>query len=315
MRKNKKNDVLSDILSSLSKFFVIAVALIAVLICFSGVRFVKSGNVALILRFGRLVGNTYEEQVHEPGLMLAFPYIIDEVIIVPTGSVIEQKIDTHYTSGKMSNLRSNGYVITGDQNIAVISATAKYTVTDPVAYALCVNEIDSVINACVSNAMVESAAGVSVDDILTSGKDRYAKDVTARAQQKLNAAGAGVTIKALELTRVSMPQEVSEVYEKVNAATVDASTQIENARQYRETIIPQAQATAAKAVSDAASAYSKAISEANAELVEFWGLLEEYKLHPSVVKTRVHNEKIAQIIEKIGEVKIVKDGDSRIFIE
>ena len=163
--------------------------------------------------------------------------------------------------------------------------------------------------------MVESAAGVSVDDILTSGKDRYAKDVTARAQQKLNAAGAGVTIKALELTRVSMPQEVSEVYEKVNAATVDASTQIENARQYRETIIPQAQATAAKAVSDAASAYSKAISEANAELVEFWGLLEEYKLHPSVVKTRVHNEKIAQIIEKIGEVKIVKDGDSRIFIE
>ena len=94
-RKSKKNVIFSDILQSLSKYFKIAVVIMTVAICLSGVRFVKSGNVALILRFGNLVGDTYDEQVHEPGLLLAFPYIIDEVVIVPTGSIIEQKITTH----------------------------------------------------------------------------------------------------------------------------------------------------------------------------------------------------------------------------
>ena len=315
MRKSKKNLVIEEILSSLSKFFVIAVVAIIAIICFSGVRFIKSGNVALILRFGNLVGNTYEEQVHEPGLMLAFPYIIDEIIIVPTGNVVEQKVTTHYTAGKMTNLRNNGYVITGDQNIAVIGATVKYSITDPVSYALKVNEIQSVINACVSNAMVEAAARVSVDDILTSGKDAYAKEVTKRAQKKLADAQTGITVRALELTQVSMPKEVSEIYENVNAATVKASTQIENAKQYRETLIPKAQATAAKAVSDANTAYSKSISTASSEMVEFWGLLEEFNLNPSVVKTRVYNEKFSEAISKIGKVKIVQKGDSKIIID
>lgn len=314
MKKSKKNAVFEEILTSLSKFFVLAVAAIVVIICFSGVRFIKSGNVALILRFGSLVGDTYEEQVHEPGLLLAFPYIIDEVIEVPTGSIVEQKITTHYTVGNMTSLRNNGYVITGDQNIAVISATVKYAITDPVSYALAVKEIDSVINACVSNAMVEAAACVSVDDILTSGKDAYSKDVTKRAQAKLDNAKTGITIKTLELTKVSMPNEVSTVYENVNAATVQASTMIENAKQYRETVIPQAQSTADSTISAANTAYSQAISAANSELVEFWGLVEEYKQSPKVVRTRVYNEKISDAISRIGKIKIVDDGDSKIFI-
>ena len=95
-KRNRENNVFTDIFSSLSKYFVAAVVIMILAICLSGVRFIRSGNVALILRFGQLVGDTYEEQVHEPGLLLAFPYIIDEVVTVPTGSVIEQKVTTHY---------------------------------------------------------------------------------------------------------------------------------------------------------------------------------------------------------------------------
>lgn len=314
MKKSKKNAAFEEILGTLSKYFMVAVAAIVIIVCFSGVRFVKSGNVALVLRFGHLVGDTYEEQVHEPGLLLAFPYIIDEVIMVPTGSVVEKTVTTHYTVGNMTSLRNNGYVITGDQNIAVISACVKYTITDAVSYALNISDIDAIINACVSNAMVESAACVSVDDILTSGKEAYAKDVTSRAQQKLDAAQTGVTIKTLELTKVSMPNEVSGVYENVNAATVQASTMLENAKQYRETVIPQAESQANATISAANTTYSQSISTAKSELVEFWGLLEEYKLNPELVKTRVYNEKISEVISKIGKVKIVQDGDSNIFI-
>ncbi len=313
-REDNKNTVFADIMTSLSKYFIAIVAIMILVIAFSGVKFVKSGNAALILRFGNLVGDTYEEQVHGPGLLLAFPYIIDEVVMVPTGSIIEQKVTTHYTEGYMQDVKSNGYVITGDQNIAVINATVKYKITDPVAYALNVSDIKAIVNGSVSNAMVESAACVTVDSILTSGKETYAVSVIQKAQNKLDISEAGITIANIEFTKVSMPKEVVGIYNEVNAASVQAETMVEEAKNYRDTTIPAAEASANKAISDANTAYSTAVSGANKALAEFWGLTEEYKINREVVRTRIYNSKIREAISKIGKVKVVQEGDSNIII-
>ena len=314
--KSKKNAVFTDILSSLSKYFLIAVILMIGAICLSGIRFIKSGNVALILRFGNLVGNNYEEQVHGPGLLLAFPYIIDEVIIVPTGSVIEQKITTHYTDGFMDvkDYKERGYVITGDQSIAIISSTVKYVITDPVAYALGVKDIDSLVNASVSNAMLEVAAGMSVDSILTSGKLEYCRETMMRAQEKLDIAKAGIQIKNIELTKVTTPKEVEPFYNQVNEMVVYATTLKEQAQKYWDTTIPQAQSSANGWITDANKEAANALAQANSDLSEFWGVLEDYKASPDIVRARIYNQKLLEIIEKIGTVKIVQDGDSKIFI-
>lgn len=312
--KSNKNAIFADILSSLSKYFVIAVILMVAAICLSGVRFVKSGNVALVLRFGELVGKTPTEQIHEPGLLLAFPYIIDEVIMVPTGSVLEQKVTTHYTDGYMKDMKENGYVITGDQNIAVISTTVKYVIKDPVAYALNTSDIEAIINASVSNAMVETAAGMPVDDILTSGKEKYSKSTIQLAQEKLDIASTGVKIKNIELTKVSMPKEIVSIYNQVNETVVYANTLQEKAQNYWDTTVPAAETKANALINDANTEYSKKVSAANQALAEFWGVVEEYKRSPDVVKTRIYNEKYQEIISKIGTVKIVQDGDSKIII-
>ncbi len=311
----KRNAVFEDVLKTVSKIFVIAVIVITLFICFSGVKFVKSGNVALVLRFGKLVGKTTEQQVHGPGILFAFPYIIDEVVTVPTGNIIEQKIETHFTNGDMStDYTQNGYVITGDHNIAVITASLKYTITDPVAYALKVKDIKQIINASVSNAMVETSAYMPVDDILTSGKEQFTASTVKASQKKLDDAGVGITVNAIELTYVAMPNEVRKTYEDVNSATVQANTILENAKQYRDTKIPAAEADANKAISDANTEYSNKIAEANSSLAEFWGVLEEYKASSVVVRTRIYNQKVKEAIDKIGTIKVVSDGDSSIII-
>ena len=311
----KRSAVFEDVLKTVSKIFVIAVIVITLFICFSGVKFIKSGNVALVLRFGKLVGKTTEQQVHGPGILFAFPYIIDEVVTVPTGSIIEQKVETHFTNGDMStDYTQNGYVITGDHNIAVITASLKYTISDPVAYALKVKDVKQIINASVSNAMVETSAYMSVDDILTSGKEEFTANTVKASQQKLNDAGVGVTVNAIELTYVAMPSEVRATYEAVNSATVQANTVLENAKQYRDTKIPEAEADANKAVSDANTAYSNAVAAANSSLAEFWGVLEEYTTSSVVVRTRIYNQKVKEAIDKIGTIKVVSNGDSSIII-
>ena len=310
----KKRSLTADILNSVTKYFLILAAVVVVVIALSGIKVVKSGNVAIILRFGKLVGNTYEEQVHEPGLMFAFPYIIDEVVMVPTGTVMEQTVTTHYTNGNMTTLRNNGYVITGDQNIAIISASVKYAISDPVAYALNVKNVQELINAFVSSAMVDEAARLDVDSLLTNGKDKYAENVMNLAQAKLSLQESGIMLVTVELTNVSMPYEVKDIYEMVTAANVNAATLLEQAKQYRENLIPGAQAEANTLIANANSSYASAVAAANSELSEFRGVLEEYLTNPDVVKARLYSDKISKAISNIGTVRVVQDGETNIII-
>lgn len=308
----QENNLFADILTTVTRYLKVLVIIVVAGICLSGIRVVESGNVALILRFGKLVGDSYEEQVHDSGLLLAFPYIIDEVIIVPTSSVMEQSVTTHYTEGNYTD--RDQYVITGDQNIATMSASVKYMVSDPVAYALNVSDVSAVINACVSSAMLSEAAGCDVDELLTSGKDQFTANAKRRAMEKLEKADVGVTLSTLELTKVSMPPEVKGVYDEVNAATVQAATIKENALSIRNSMVPYAQSEAAEKIATANAEKVMEVGDATLALTEFWGLLEEYQANPQVVKARVYQDKVAQMIATIGKIRVVRDGQTNIIL-
>lgn len=307
----EQKKLFSEVLASVTKYFLILVIAVVILIFCSGIRVVETGNVALVLRFGALVGDTPEEQIHEPGLLLAFPYIIDEVIIVPTDRVMELNIDTYFTPDD-GRTNQGAYVITGDQNIATLSASVKYKVSDPVAYALNVNNVEAVINGTVSSAMLSQAAATDVDDLLTGGKEAFAGAVLKNASGKLSTVGVALT--SIELTQVRMPQEVREVYDQVNSASVEAQTVVERANSYVTTLIPNAQAIAAEEVATANTNKATKTSAATVALAEFWGVLKEYEQNPEVVRLRLYNEKMAKIIDAIGEVKIVEDEQSTVFI-
>jgi membrane protease subunit HflK len=215
----------------------------------------------------------------------------------------------------MTTLRNNGYVITGDSNIAMMQVSVKYTITDPVAYALNVNNVENIIDASVSNAMLERADCTDFDDIMTTGKEKYSNEVKHIAQKNLNKNGAGITISTVELTTVSAPEEVRSIYEQVNTASVDAEKKIKEANQYRDNTLIKAKAEANATVSDANSLYAQSVSNANADLASFWGMIEEFEANPEVVKTRVHSEKTSAILSKIGKIYVVKDGDNTIVIK
>lgn len=313
-----KKAFLEDVLATVSKCFVVLIVLVVICIGLSGIRVVKSGEVAMVLRFGELVGDTPEEQIHQPGILFCFPYFVDEVVTVPTDNVLQQTVTRHYTDGMITQWNQSGYLITGDQNIALISASAKYVISDPVSYALRVKDVSSIIDSCISNAMLEQAACTEVDEILTAGKEAYTAAVITEAQRKLDIAEIGVSLQALELTNVKMPEEVREIYEQVNAATVDASTKLQEAQQYKNTMIPYAESIANSVLANARSDQSTKLAAAQSDLSEFNGLLAEIKTNGtplSVIRARVYNEKMAEALTKIGQVRLVDDGDSKIFID
>ncbi|MBR5280705.1 MAG: protease modulator HflK [Clostridia bacterium] len=307
-----KREFLEDVLKTVSRVFVVLILAVVIGIAFSGVRIVKSGEVALVLRFGKLVGNTPEEQIHKPGLLFCFPGFIDEVVTVSTDSVMQQDVYTHYTD---ESIADGTYMLTGDNNVVLINAMLKYKVSDPVAYALRINEIESLIDSSVRTIMVETAAHTDVDVIMTSGKKDFQDSIHEGVQARLDMLETGISVQALELTSVTMPKPVRIVYEGVNAAVIEASTMMEEAQQYWNTVVPSAEAYAQNLIAAADSTRASKVADANMELSEFWGVLEEYERDPAVVRTRIYSQKISAILDNLGTIRVVQDDDSVIIIK
>ena len=66
----------------------------AVLYALSGISVIKSDEVAVVLRWGRLVGATPALQEHGPGLLFALPRPVDQVVRVQVKHVWEVPVST-----------------------------------------------------------------------------------------------------------------------------------------------------------------------------------------------------------------------------
>ena len=307
----KKRSLTADILNSVTKYFLILVAVVVVIIALSGIKVVKSGNVAIVLRFGKLVGNTYEEQVHEPGLMFAFPYIIDEVIKVPVETVQEIVVENHYSEDTTinRNFRTGGYVITGDSNLVLIRSVVKYKISNPVRYALYINEIDKIVKGVVSGETIPLVTSMTVDSVLTTEKTKLSENLKNNTQTVLNELDCGITITNIELTNVIPPNETKDAFDAVNTASVKKQTRIQEANDYTESKIPKAQADSDSLVSEAKKTQAEKIAKANEEVAEFNGLYEQYKANPEVVKNGVFRSRVSKVLKDAGATIIVPDGE------
>ena len=270
------------------------ILILVVLICCSGIRVINNYEVGVVLRFGRLVGDTQEEQIKQPGLLLAFPYVIDEVIKVPVGKVQEVSITTHAAAADptYADIASTGSLITGDENILHINATLKYRIT-----------------GVVSGVMASCASSDSVDGLLTDQKEEYAQEVIRQSQVRLDQLDLGVTVIGLEFQSITPPNALKYHFDQVNAAYVEKETKIQEAKQYREKVVPDAKATADTMVTDAQINQSQKLTTANDRVAEFYGLLEEYQRNQDVVQERVFREKVTAILNKMGGKLVLPEGD------
>jgi modulator of FtsH protease HflK len=288
-----------------------ALPLLTIALLCTGIFRVNSDEVALILRMGKLVGHTAGEQILQPGLHFALPYVIDEVVKVPTGKIQEITVTTHTTQkvSVVSAVTENGYLLTGDNNIIMIEAAVKYRIDDPVAYALENADPKELIGSVVSGELLRQTSVMDVDSVLTTGKATLAEETKSAAQQYLDDADCGVTLTSLELTGIGPPDEVIADFEAVNTASVRKETLIQSANEYRESVIPAAQAQAQQNIDAAAGAQDTNTAQAYSDTAVFNGLLEQYRLSPETVTESYFRRQIAAVLARM-QIYVIPEGEN-----
>lgn len=271
------------------------VAAMAILYALSGITVVKPDEVAIVLRWGRLVGETPALQQHGPGLLFALPRPIDEVVRVQVKHVSELHVSTlagGRGGGRTLDPLTEGYALTGDQNIVHADVVARYQVRDPAIWAFEGPAHEDVLRVEVSAAMVRSLGEMGVDRVLADGRKELVATATARAQAGLDAAHSGLRLTSLELKGLAPPQALASDFDAVQSAFIGAETQRKQAQADAQRMIPEAQAEADRSVQSARADAASGLSRAKGEAGAFLALDEQYRAEPDVVRERLYRDAI-----------------------
>jgi membrane protease subunit HflK len=294
------------------------VATMAVLYLLSGITIVRPDEVAVVLRWGQLLGATPALQAHGPGLLFAFPRPMDRVVRVQVKRVREIPVQTLASASPNVDENSGaivdpmtldpltqGYALTGDHNIVHVDMVARYRVRDPAEWAFYGPKSEDVLRVEVTAAMVRSLGEMGVDRVLSDGRKTLIATVTKRAQAGLDASHTGLELSSLELTRLSPPQALVSDFDAVQSAFIGAETAKKYAQAYAESAIPQAQTEVDSAAQSARAAGASELSDARGSADAFLALNKEYRANTMVVRERLYRDAVERALGRAGNVRWV----------
>ncbi len=192
----------------------------------------------------------------------------------------------------------DGYGLTGDVNLIHARFSVSYSISDPRAYVLNARDPEKVLRPLLLQAAGFVTSRMSVDDILTSGRDRFQTDCQKFAQQRIDQLGLGITLRAWETRDLAPANQVLSAFEEVTSAKVEAQTWTEQAHTYRQTTMPQAKADAYRTAQDATADALSQIANAKGTAAAFLAKLEAAREAPHAFRTQQFHETLEDVLEK-----------------
>ena len=279
------------------------VAILLVVWLLSGFYIVTEGQRGIVLRFGQYTSVTM------PGWAWHWPYPIEEVRTVDVDS--RRIIRVGYgvgAGGRSQDILSEGLMLTQDENIVNFQLAVQWQVSDPARYLFTLLEPEDTLKQLTESALREVVGKRTMDFVLTEGRAEVVEATRALIQQTLDNYQAGIRVVEVAIQDVQPPEQVQDAFADVIRAREDEQRLINEARAYRNQVLPQAAGEAARALEEAEGYKARVIAEAQGETARFLSLLGEYKRAPEVTRERLYLETIEAVLSNSSKALIDVEG-------
>ncbi len=309
---------LSDALRLSFNILKVIMAGVLILYLTSGIFVVEQHEAGIVLRFGAMAGT-----VLEPGLHWAWPFPIDEHIIIPVARV--HSIEVSFMPGELEKTRGgqrkvadklypglDEYCLTGDGNIVHSGWAIRYTIADPVAYITSAEEPEKVLAIIAKNSVIRETSNFGVDEALRTNVDELRRKVQVGILGELERRNIGLFIEGVDLREMMPPQQVRDAFNSVIRAEQESSKNINSARAYASRIVNEVKGEAARVISEAATYKTRVVESAKADAQYLQDLLREYPGEPerlNVFLNQLYQEVIGEVIAGTEERFIIGKGD------
>jgi modulator of FtsH protease HflK len=288
------SQAMSEALRSSFAIVKIVMVLLVALFFFRGFFTVQPQEKAVILRFGKPVGEG-QKILLGPGLHWSFPYPIDEVVRIPISEI--QKVTSnngwYFTTpeqelsgeelpaGPSLNPAIDGYVITADRNIIHTKATLYYQVDKPIQYIFDFTSASNAIQNALDNALLYTAARFNVDAILYNDVEGFREAVEQRVSELADQENLGITINHCDVQSIP-PRQLQDIFDQVTEARENRNKVLDDAHSYENQSTNNAEAQASSIIQEAISARSNYVASVQSDASAFSALLTNYEVNPGL---------------------------------
>jgi membrane protease subunit HflK len=271
---------------------------------------VEPDEVGIVRRFGKFVSTS------DPGPHFRIPFGIDRVSKVPVQRQLKMEFGFRTQSADVrttysdADLRRESLMLTGDLNVAVVEWIVQYKVKDPFAFLFRVRNVDETLRSLSEAAMRSVVGDHSVNEVLTTGRQKVATEAKDFLQQLADRYDAGVDIQQVVLQDVNPPDPVKPSFNEVNQAIQEKERAINEAQADLNKAIPRARGESEQMIRAAEGYAIERVNRARGEALRFTALHAEYKKNPDVTRRRLYLETVADVLPRAGQ-KVIMDEAAR----
>ncbi|MEI6780441.1 MAG: protease modulator HflK [Verrucomicrobiota bacterium] len=305
-----------------SSFAIVKVVMVLLVLLFlaSGFFIVGPQQRAILLRFGKPVGQG-EKALLPPGLHWSFPYPIDESIIVSisglqqVGSTVgwyamtaEQALSgVEPPPNGTLNPIMDGYALTADANIIHTRATLTYRIRDPIQYVFSFVNASNAVQNALDNALLCAASRFKVDDILTRDIAGFQEEVRRRVTQSADKQNLGILIEQCAVQSVR-PRQLKQAFDQVTSKEQERGKVLNAARSYENQVTNRASADAESLINLAQSERARRVSDVAAQAERFQEILPQYRVHPALFAQQRLTETLGRVLTNVQDKIFLTDG-------
>ncbi|KJR46927.1 HflK protein [Desulfosporosinus sp. I2] len=282
----------------------------------TGIYIVNPGEQAVIRRFGSVLTESINEGMH-----YRLPWPIDKVEKVNVSEVRRADIGVSLPEHKhQTDAPQNIQLLTGDENITSSEAIVHYKVKDAAQYLYNVNSEDErLVRNSVESALVYLTASMGIDDILTSEKVKAQGIIMKKSQEILDSYNSGLQVTNFNIKSIVPPDEVSAAFRDVTTAKEDSEKEINQAKGFYNSLIPEARGKADEQISKAEAYKAESVNRAKGDAQKFETMLVEYQKNSQIysqdtTKYRLFLETMEKILPKAKKF-IVNPSDGKVNLK
>ena len=250
-----------------------------------GIYTIRNGESGAKMRFGALVDGSVQ-----PGLHFRLPLGIEEVVRKRTGEILRLQIVGDWDP-RLS-------LVSGDENLITLATTVQYRILRLDDFLFASDDAEAIVHQTVRAELLEAAASLGVDDLLTSAKAGVQQRVQIHSQERLDAYGLGIALVSVNLQAVDPPLEAEEAFRAVLDSRAQAERGLSMARSRADRRLSLARGKAAKILSEAEAEADRRLQEARGAVQRFNDLLAQKRRSPDLTYTDLYARSVPEALSK-----------------
>jgi membrane protease subunit HflK len=245
---------------------------------------IQQAERGVVLVFGKY------SHTMQPGLRFTLPRPFAEVYRVNVETIRQED--------------NKGQMLTEDKNLIEIDYSIQYRIDETKVndYLFSVASPQNTVRQVAESVMRQVAGTRTLDFIINENRTAVNQQAREEIQSMLNDYKTGIQLSQVNITAVHPPIAVKEAFDDVVKAREDQKTFINQANEYANGRIPEAEGRVLKIVQEAEAYKESIIAEARGQANRFDLLRTQYELAPEVTRQRLFLETMENVMGDTSKV-------------